>query len=224
MERLLPTFDVYDLLAYFVPGSFLIFSIYIILSSFNIVIEISLEGLFNFISASIVMICIIFSLGFLIQTIGSLVERKLVYNDKFYLGTIYPSVRYMLDEDTHFPIEIKTKMKKSIRETFDLSENYSVQKGFDLCYTYTIQKGIYKRVEKFLGLYAFSRGLYISSLVSSAIILLLNIMTLKSILLYLYSASFLLSAIISFYRYKNYGGSFADAVYRDFYVHRITMK
>ena len=170
------------------------------------------------------MICILFTLGFLIQTIGGLFERKLVYNDKFYFGVKYPSTRYMLEEDKHFPMDIKTKIRKCIRETFDLSENYSIQNGFDLCYTYTIQKGIFKRVEKFLGLFAFSRGLYVSSLLSGAIMLLLNLMTLKSTLLFFYSASFLVSAIMSFYRYKFFGERFADAVYREFFVHRITMK
>ena len=59
MERLLPTFDVYDLLAYFVPGSIMLFLIYIIITSFNIVFYISLTGLFEVISASIVMISIL---------------------------------------------------------------------------------------------------------------------------------------------------------------------
>lgn len=222
MEQLFPTFDIYDLLGYLIPGGIMLFFSYLIISYFEIDVNLPISELFDVISASIIIVSLLFAIGFLIQAIGSLLERKLVYNSNFLLGTEYPSSQFMKEDDDHFPLEFKTKMKELIKKTFGLPDNYPIQKSFDLCYTYVIQNSIGKRVEKFLGLHAFCRGLYMSTFISGIILIIINAIRLRSIQIHTYSLIFLIASLIAFYRYKSFGIRFADAVYRDFYVHRIT--
>lgn len=77
-------------------------------------------------------------------------------------------------------------------------------------------------MEKFLGLYAFTRGLYLSFLICGLILLITNIYITQINVWYLYVISLFFASLISFKRYIYFGERFADAVYREFYVHKVT--
>jgi hypothetical protein len=119
MEHLLPEFDVYDLLAYFIPGGTISFFIYLILKNCNFNFQISLENLTLQILASFLIIIVIFVIGFLIQCCGSTIESNLVYKKRKHFGQQYPSIRFMEEEDTHYPKSFKNKIKKSLKRLLD---------------------------------------------------------------------------------------------------------
>ena len=215
MKRVFEYFTSYDFFGYIFPGAIILSTLTF---SYNLLKFVPSTDLTGLIVEAALFLGLSYIIGHVVQALAMLVDKKLVYQ---FLAK-FPSSVLLLDENTHFSSQFKMKLRGLVLTSFNLPPEIEHQEMFNLCYTFVMQKEITTRVERFLGLYGFTRGLsfsfFFSALILSTNMILTQIM---SIDIFILTISMILLAILFLNRHLAFGTRFVDAVYRDFYVFRI---
>lgn len=223
MEAISRRFNLYDIFGFLPPGLIIILNVYLLyskqISSFYL--ELTYTNVFlDFIF--VILFSYIF--GHFLEEFSKIFEKHIIYNTKLKLiGRNYPSMVLLNDDNTHFHSEFKTNIINMIDTFFNLSENYPQRKKFELCYTFLLQKGLPSRVERYLGLQAFCRGVGYSFFLCILINLYSSLPNNYNTL-FLMSAFYFIVGITFIKRHIFYGLKFADSIYREFYVYISSLK
>jgi hypothetical protein len=129
----------------------------------------------------------------------------------------WPSKAFMGENSSRYSPAFRDRLRKIVADAYQLPEKDFDRDGFWLCYSYVVQNGVGRRAEAFLGMSALSRGLIVACLLGAIALVLAAVA--DTALPPLLAAAVLLLAMPAFFdRWKRSTSSFADAVYRDFYV------
>ncbi|MBA7496660.1 hypothetical protein ES702_07269 [subsurface metagenome] len=210
-----PQYNFYEFLSYILPGCTLLGVITYSLSKLNVGISqylgllTSWWGIFTFVA-------IAFAIGHLLQGISNPVET-IIYKLKW---KGYPSEKLLREDDSHFSREYKELLLRKISGVFKLSEKARPQELFYSCYLFLIQKGVGRRIERFLAMHGFYRGMMVACGISTVLFFVLFLGR-KEIHWVIATIVFLFCAIIFYRRFLRFSIRFADAVYREFFVYNL---
>jgi len=235
-------FNFYDFIGYIIPGAFIFILLFWFLFAFF-----SFELPFKVISigGSILFLFFSYFLGHLVQSLGNIVEKKLL--EKW--GGWF-SEQFLRDDNNYYTCEFKNKLKKITCELFGFSYNGSSndeeqkkrrEQIFNLCYSLIVQKNVALHTEIFNGIYGLYRGILIVwdvGIIISFLITLKHLMWLfflvqdieppigpfwrfenfQLILGIIFLFFFIFSHSTLESRLKRFSQRFVDSVYRNFYV------
>jgi len=210
-----PQYNFYEFLSYIFPGFILLGVIIYLLPEYNI----DITEYFNLVNTwwgVIIFIALAFILGHLLQGISNPIET-IIYKLKW---KGYPSEKLLRENDNHFSKEYKQLLLQKISNFFKLSGEANQQELFYSCYLFLIQKGVGRRIERFLAMHGFYRGMMVVCGISTILFCLLSLKT-KEIHLTIFTILFLFSTIIFYRRFLRFSIRFADAVYREFFVYNL---
>jgi hypothetical protein len=204
--------SIYDIFGYFLPGLLVMFVLILLFLNYNV------KYLFEEIkrlSTTEIMLAIIIAyiIGHLIQSISNILENiflKLPFL-KYISGA--PSYQYLSESNKFYSDEFKKLIINAAKEIFK-SENLKEKELFNLCYSLILQKGETYRIELFVSLYGFYRGLSYSCLISSILFFIYHN--------FILAIAFVIFTILFLQRYKRFKSYFEDYVYRDFYIYYVT--
>lgn len=222
-------FNLYDIWAGIFPGMFLI--LILAMENFNLDF-----ASIDFLAASFFVFAA-YLVGQLIQGLGRVFRifsyyfirlsawicRKL---DKKLPGGLrlerYSSEQFLKKGSGWFSEEFRKRLEESICSRFKVSHKIREIEKFDLCYRYVAQKGFGERAERFLSLYAFHRGMVMSSMLAIAGSI-ISLSVLKTSIMgatntAIISIFLAISAIIFFRRSVSFDRKFAQEIYEQFYV------
>jgi len=206
-------YNLYDFLGYILPGFLLLGGVLFSLQRYFDV------SIMNFISNSMAVestafIIFSFIIGHLIQGFSNPIE-KIIYKIKW---NGYPSNQFLDKQNKHFSQEYKNKLKEKLYNQFDLTEKSSNKELFNSAYCYLIQKGCKGRIERFLALHGFYRGLMISC--GALFLLFLTLFVVKNLQteILIFAMVLFIATIIFYKRFIRFSVYFADTVYREFFV------
>lgn len=131
----------------------------------------------------------------------------------------YPSSKMLDSEDTTFPEDFKSGVRRLAHDCFGVPENANGQHIFDLCYTYVIQNAVSKRVTQFFNMYSFARNMTVTMLIESLILFLWSGYS-RIIEIFFLGLMSIGLAFLFYQRFIRYSGSFAMEVLRSFLVDR----
>lgn len=202
--------NIYDFLGYFLPGAVVILQIFLIFNDFNIVVD-KIRKL----SSGEIFLIIIFSyiIGHLIQSFSNILEKILLKIPIFKKIVGLPTHESLLERNNFYSIEFKKSIREAGREVFGI-EKLTEKEFFNLCYSLVQQKLEKNRLNLFVSLYGFYRGLSYSCLIGFVLFVIKFD--------FIISGIFLVSSILFFQRYKRFKSYFEDYVYRDFYIYYLT--
>jgi hypothetical protein len=151
--------------------------------------------------------------GIAVQGLGHRFEtaaNKRIWGD-------WPSRAFMSGRSDRYSKPFREGVKQAVADVYGIPEEEFAKDGFWLCYSFVVQRGFGQRVEVFLGRSALSRGLVVACLIGG-IALLLAAAVDTALPPLLGSVALFLAVPAFFDRWRRSTASFADAVYRDFYV------
>ena len=218
MRTVIGHFNLYDFFGYIFPGAIILSSLFFVFGPITLTGIAPSTDLAGLVIEALMFLGLSYIMGHIVQAIAVLVDSKVIIKLR---GGKYPSEAMLEENNKFFPQEFKKKLWDLIVFTFGLSPKIRKQEGFRLCYTFVIQKGLTDRVERFLGLFAFSRGLSFSFFgVGLFLLLSAYFQQIDSTLIVLSGIMFFL-AFLFMNRYFAFGTRFAMEVYREFYVFRV---
>lgn len=202
--------NIYDVLGYFLPGLLFILQIFLLFNDFNIVVEkirkLSYGEIFLIIISSYII-------GHLIQSFSNILEKFLLKIPILKKIIGLPTYEYLSEKNNFYSIEFKKSIMKAGREVFGI-EKLTEKELFNLCYSLVQQKVEKNRLDLFVSLYGFYRGLSYACLIGFVLFVIKFDFMISSI--------FLASWILFLQRYKRFSSYFEDYVYRDFYIYYLT--
>ena len=208
-----PQYNFYEFLSYIFPGFTLLGVIVYLLSKYNVSIPEYLD-LLNTWWGMVIFIALAFMVGHLLQGISNPIET-IIYKLKW---KGYPSEKLLREDDSHFSKEYKQLLHQKISNLFKLSNKATPQELFYSCYLFLIQKGVGRRIERFLAMHGFYRGMMVACGISTVLFCLLFLRT-REIHLAIATIVFLFSTVIFYRRFLRFSIRFADAVYKEFFVY-----
>ena len=204
--------SIYDILGYFLPG--LLFMFALILLSLNYNVEYLFEEIKRLSTTEIMLAIIIaYIIGHLIQSISNILENIFLKLPLLKYISGAPSYQYFSESNKFYSDEFKKLIINAAKEIFK-SENLKEKELFNLCYSLILQKGETRRIELFVSLYGFYRGLSYSCLISSILFFIYHN--------FILAIAFVIFTILFLQRYKRFKSYFEDYVYRDFYIYYVT--
>jgi uncharacterized membrane protein YbhN (UPF0104 family) len=204
--------SIYDILGYFLPGLLVILVLILLFLNYNV--KFLFEEIKRLSTTEIFLAIIIaYIIGHLIQSISNILEN--IFSKlpllKYISGA--PSYQYLSESNKFYSNEFKKLILDAAKDIFK-SENLKEKELFNLCYSLILQKGETYRIELFVSLYGFYRGLLYSCLISSILFSMYRN--------FILAIAFVIFAILFLQRYKRFRSYFEDYVYRDFYIYYVT--
>lgn len=203
----------YDLLSYFLPGIVVMGELLIFFTGVENTLQI-VENLSGF--KLFLILSGVYMLGHLIQSISNILDsmfQKIPVLNK--IITRLPTYNFFSDKNNKFSREFKEKILQLAKRVFNLNQA-NEREIFNLCYSLVLQKVEKTRLDLFVAIYGFYRGLSYACLIG--IILFLIRLNFPLITL------FLISWVLLLQRYKRFKNYFEEYVYRDFYIYYLTQK
>ncbi|MCK4307599.1 hypothetical protein KAW50_05165 [candidate division WOR-3 bacterium] len=227
-------FNIYDILGYIIPGSFLLGLFFFIFVEIRFLI-----GKKPFpdigIGESILFIIIAYIIGHILQ---SIFRQCIGKNERKF------SIEVLKKDNPRYSAELKEGIKKTLEKNTgikitnissnEVEDNY--QEAFKLAYFFVVQKGISPYTELYNSFYALYRGLLAISytgiilgiLNTISLIIYLDHTTQPRILIFLISITFVIMLVfrgcipIFRDRFKLFAEKFVDSIYYSFYLYYIT--
>jgi hypothetical protein len=204
--------SIYDILGYFLPGLLVI--LVLILLFLNYDVKYLFEEIKRLSTTEIMLAIIIaYIIGHLIQSISNILENIFLKLPLLKYISGAPSYQYLSESNKFYSNEFKKLIINAAKEIFK-SENLKEKELFNLCYSLILQKGETYRIELFVSLYGFYRGLSYSCLISSILFFIYHN--------FILAIAFVIFTILFLQRYKRFKSYFEDYVYRDFYIYYVT--
>lgn len=220
---MLTRFGLYDFVAAIIPGLLFIWAVSFLSNTLNISINIPLTG---DLAETSVLIALSYVTGLLLQGISQGITEKILL---WHWGG-FPSERWLLESDTFFSKEYKSKIRNiveikygiSIQDNLPLEEQLKKnQEIFFICYNAVEKEKISERPQTFNAHYGLFRGLLTSFgllFIACSILLIRADSSNRALMSYL-DAFFLTGIFVSYFRAKKRGEDFARSIYDLFLTH-----
>lgn len=204
-------FGLYEIFSNIIPGLIVLVTLWgFVESAWHVQIQIPDSNVFL-----VFFVFLSYIVGFAIQALSAPFEKFVL---EAHGG--YPSSRLLEATDTTFPEDFKKSIRRIAHENLGISGDSTSQQIFDLCYTYLLQKNISKRVTTFLSMYSFSRNMSVAMLVEAIVLFIWGGLAFPSLLVLGVVAVGL--AFMFCNRFVRYSLSFAEEVFRSYYIDQIT--
>jgi len=225
---MLTRFGLYDFIAAVIPGMLFLWAVSLFSDALNLSFKIPLTGE---LAETSLLIALSYIVGILMQGISQGITEKLL----LYFWKGFPSARWLLEEDTYFSNEYKSRIKNIVEGKYGINIGGTLsyekqlkknQEIFYLCYNAVVKENLSERPQIFNAHY----GLFRCLLTSFSVVFIICLFILffgnpdnKTLILYL-SIFFLIGTIVSYFRTKKRGEDFARSVYDLFLAHYVEDK